>query len=74
MKNTKQLNEDHEEQLNDLVDETIMSGIMEDLCVNADDLDEDDEEEYERREMQLNKEAIDYVIKRLQAIQKDYQE
>jgi len=66
-----QLNEDHKEQLDNLVDETIMSGIMEDLVVDMDDKDEDDEdfeEEYERREMQLNKEAVEYVIKRLQSI------
>ena len=66
-----QLNEDHKEQLDNLVDETIMSAIMEDLVVDMDDKDEDDEdfeEEYERREMQLNKEAVEYVIKRLQSI------
>jgi hypothetical protein len=66
-----QLNDEHKQDLDNLVDETIMSGIMEDLVVDMDDKDEDDEdfeEEYERREMQLNKEAVEYVIKRLQSI------
>jgi hypothetical protein len=70
-KTTTQLNDEHKQDLDNLVDETIMSGIMEDLVIDIDDKDEEDEdfeEEYERREMQLNKEAIQYVIDRLQSI------
>jgi hypothetical protein len=70
-KTTTQLNDEHKQDLDNLVDETIMSGIMEDLVINIDDKNEDDEdfeEEYERREMQLNKEALQYVIDRLQSI------
>jgi hypothetical protein len=66
-KTTTQLNDGHKQDLDNLVDETIMSGILEDVVLDHEGEDWESEE-FEAREVEFNKEALQYVIKRLQSI------
>jgi hypothetical protein len=67
----KALNDEHKSQIDDLIDHTILCALREDLEVDMEDCkhDEDSEEydvELDERHQALDKEALTYLIERLQ--------
>jgi len=73
-KTYKALNDDHKDQIDDLIDSTILCALKEDLEVDDSDLDEDSDDyddKLDERHQALDKEALTYLIERLKQLKSE---